>query len=234
VRLFCLPFAGGAASIYRPWGQVLSEKIEVCPVQLPGRENRYSEKPITDAYVLAKTIANEMLPYLERPYAIFGHSMGALLTFEIARELARMNAPSAKVLLFSAHRAPRQPRKRPLLHALPDQEFIDNLRQYGGFPAEIIKNKEFIDFILPTMRADMTLCDLYAYRNDDPALNIPFEVYAGAEDQEAGPEEMVGWGEHTMAGSNLKIFDGGHFFLRTHSRELLECISKSLHVETMA
>lgn len=230
VRLFCLPFAGGGASLYRPWTTQLAPHIEVCPIQLPARENRYSEKAITDAYEMARTIASQMIPFINGRYAIFGHSMGALLAFEISRELARLNANAPERLFVSAHRAPHLPRKRALLHALPDNEFIESLKQYGGFPEEILNNQEFIEFVLPTMRSDMTLCDLYAYKNRDERLTMPVEIFAGSEDLEAGPDQMQAWSEHTLGGSRMKIFDGGHFFLRSHSKELLEQISNSLNL----
>ena len=229
IRLFCLPFAGGGASLYRPWTTQLAPTIEVCPIQLPGRENRYSEKPITDAHQMAKAIATQMLPFLDRPYAIFGHSMGALLAYEVSREHARLKAKAPEILFVSAHRAPHLPRKRALLHALPNAQFIESLKQYGGFPEEILNNQEFIDFILPTMRSDMTLCDLYAFTKREVSIQTPFEVFAGVDDREAGPSEMESWSEHTQGQANLTVFDGGHFFLRTHSKELLSHLLNTIH-----
>lgn len=230
MRLFCLPFAGGGASLYRPWTTQLGPNIEVCPIQLPSRENRYSEKPITDAYQMAQMIATQILPFLNRPYAIFGHSMGALLAYELVRELGRLKANLPEKLFVSAHRAPHLPRKRALLHALPNNEFIESLKQYGGFPEEILNNQEFIDFVLPTMRADMTLCDLYAFKDADLRLSTPLEIFAGVDDLEAGPDQMRAWSEHTTGGSNIQIFEGGHFFLRSHSKQLLDHISASLNL----
>lgn len=229
LRLFCLPFAGGGASLYRPWTTALAPDIEVCPIQLPARENRYSEKPITDAYQLAETIATQIIPFTDRPYAIFGHSMGALLAYEVARVLENQKIRPPEVLFLSAHRAPHMPRKRDLLHSLPDAQFIQSLKQYGGFPEEILNNQEFIDFILPTMRSDMTLCDLYAFTKREVSIQTPFEVFAGVDDREAGPSEMESWSEHTQGQANLTVFDGGHFFLRTHSKELLSHLLNTIH-----
>jgi surfactin synthase thioesterase subunit len=121
------------------------------------------------------------------------------------------------------------PRKRDLLHALPDAQFIQSLKQYGGFPEEILNNQEFIDFILPTMRSDMTLCDLYAFTKREVSIQTPFEVFAGVDDREAGPSEMESWSEHTQGQANLTVFDGGHFFLRTHSKELLSHLLNTIH-----
>jgi medium-chain acyl-[acyl-carrier-protein] hydrolase len=154
--------------------------------------------------------------------------MGALLTYEVTRELTRLKVNLPEKLFVSAHRAPKLPRKRALLHALPNEQFIESLKQYGGFPEEILNNQEFIDFILPTMRSDMTLCDLYAFHGDNFKLSMPLEIFAGAHDLEAGPDQMSSWIEYSSAASNLKIFDGGHFFLRSHSKELLDHISQSL------
>jgi medium-chain acyl-[acyl-carrier-protein] hydrolase len=225
IRLFCLPFAGGGASLYRPWAAALAPEIEVCPIQPPGRENRYSEKVITDAYEMANAIAAQMLPFIDRPYAIFGHSMGALLSFEITKVLQSQKKRPPEILFLSAHRAAHLPRKRDPLHALPDSQFIESLKQYGGFPEEILNNQEFIDFILPTMRSDMTLCDLYTFKQSETPIMTPLEMYAGEDDREAGPSEMSAWSEHTSSESNLTTFKGGHFFLRTHSQEVLEKIA---------
>ena len=228
IRLFCLPFAGGGASLYRPWSTALAPEIEVCPIQLPGRENRYSEKSITDAYEMAGAITAQMLPFIDRPYAIFGPSMGALLSFEITRLLQSQKRRPPEILFLSAHRAAHLPRKRDPLHALPDSQFIESLKQYGGFPEEILNNQDFIDFVLPTMRSDMTLCDLYAFKPIESPIVTPLEMYAGEDDREAGPNEMTAWSEHSSGESNLTTFKGGHFFLRTHSQELLENISSRI------
>ncbi len=234
LRLFCLPFAGGGASIYRSWVNQLSPNIEVCPIQLPARENRYSESAITDAKLMANLVMKELLPFINKPYAIFGHSMGALLAFEVCRSLQAGGHVLPKVVFLSAHRAPHLPRKRDLLYLLPENQFIDRLKAYGGFPDEILNNQEFLNFILPIMRSDMTLCDLYQYEEKELSLNIHFELFVGEQDPEVGFNEMSPWAIHTNQSSSLTTFKGGHFFLRSHESEVIESIKNKIELSVFS
>ena len=226
LRLFCLPFAGGGASIFRSWGKALAPAIEVCPIQLPGRENRSLEPAYTDALPLAEALASQIQLYADKPYALFGHSMGALLAFELTKILQQQNAPLPLTLFLSAHRAAHLPSRRTPMHGLPDKEFIEKLRRFGGFPDEILNHQELLDFLLPTLRADLTLCDLYRYLPATP-LNCPLELYAGSQDTEVSPAEIEAWGEHTTQSANLHIFPGGHFFLRSDADALMQAITRA-------
>lgn len=224
LRLFCLPFAGGGVSIFRSWGRALAPNIEVCPIQLPGRENRFREPAHTDALSLAEILASQIQLYAEKPFALFGHSMGALLAFELTRILQQQNAALPLTLFLSAHRAAHLPPRRAPMHALPDQEFIEKLRHFGGFPDEILEHQELLDFLLPTLRADLTLCDRYSYVPDAP-LNCPLQLYAGRQDTEVSPEEIEAWREHSTQNANLHVFPGGHFFLRSDADALMQAIA---------
>ena len=226
LRLFCLPFAGGGASLFRSWGKALAPAIEVCPIQLPGRENRFLEPAYTDALPLAEILASQIQLYAEKPFALFGHSMGALLAFELTRVLQQQNAPLPLTLFLSAHRAAHLPSRRSLIHELPDEEFIKKLRRFGGFPDEILEHQELLDFLLPTLRADLTLCGLYSHIPSAP-LNCPLELYAGRQDTEVSPEEVEAWNEHTSQTANLHIFPGGHFFIRSDAEALMLAIAKA-------
>jgi medium-chain acyl-[acyl-carrier-protein] hydrolase len=226
LRLFCLPFAGGGASIYRAWGKALSPEIEVCPVQLPGRENRFREPAHTAALPLAEILAAQIQRYADKPFMVFGHSMGALLAFELTKILQRQNAPLPLMLFLSAHRAAHLPARRAPMHALPDQEFIEKLRCFGGFPDEILQHQDLLDFLLPTLRADLTLCDFYNYVPEEQ-LNCPLQLYAGRQDTEVSPEDIEAWREHTTQTANLQVFPGGHFFLRSDADALMQAINKA-------
>ncbi len=223
LRLFCLPFAGGGASIYRSWGKALSPAIEVCPIQLPGRENRFREPAHTAALPLAELLAAQIQRYAEKPFMLFGHSMGALLAFELTKILQRQNAPLPLTLFLSAHRAAHLPARRAPMHALPDQEFIEKLRRFGGFPDEVLQHQDLLDFLLPTLRADLTLCDSYDYVPDTP-LNCPLQLYAGRQDTEVSPADLEAWSEHTTQSAKLHVFPGGHFFLRSDAEALMQAI----------
>src|SRR5262249_19104347 len=157
VRLFCLPFAGGGASVFRLWGKDLAPTVEVCPVQIPGRESRLAEPPYTDIRPLAQSLVDHIRPYTQKPFALFGHSMGALVAFELTRMLQRQNGSMPIILLLSAHRAAHLPmRWRPFAH-LPGPEFIQRVRDLGGTPDGVFESQDLIDIILPTLRADFTL-----------------------------------------------------------------------------
>jgi medium-chain acyl-[acyl-carrier-protein] hydrolase len=227
LRLFCLPFAGGGASIFRTWGRALPQGIELCPIQLPGRENRLGEPPHTDVPILAERLADQILLYVRKPFALFGHSMGALLAFELTRTLRRRQAPMPMALFLSAHRAAHLPLRRKPLHALPDPEFLQALRGLGGTPAEVFEHQDLLQVMLPALRADFTLCDRYGFVAEPP-LDCPLILYAGRQDTEVSPQEVEAWSQHTTQGAGLRIFPGDHFFLRSDRDLLLRAIASAL------
>jgi medium-chain acyl-[acyl-carrier-protein] hydrolase len=226
-RLFCLPFAGGGASIFRTWGRELSRFVEVCPIQLPGRENRLGEPPLTNIQTLAERLASEILPFARKPFALFGHSMGALLAFELTRTLRRLDGPMPSALFISAHRAPHLPLRRKPLHALPDPEFLQAVRGLGGTPGEVFEHEDLLKVMLPVLRADFTLCDRYDFIPEAP-LDCPLVLYAGRQDTEVSPQEVEAWGEHTTQTARLRIFPGDHFFLRSDRDLLLRAMASAL------
>ena len=227
LRLFCLPFAGGGASIYRSWARALPSTIEVCPVQLPGRENRLCESPYTDIRPLAETLAGQIQLYAQKPFALYGHSMGALLAFELARVLQRQNAPMPLTLFLAAHRAAHLSPRRAPIYALPREELIRALHRMGGMQEEVAQDQELLDLLLPSLRADLTLCDLSGFAQDTQ-LDCPFQLYAGRDDMEVPPEDMESWSEHSTQSSSLRIFPGGHFFLRSAGDALMQAIGSAL------
>src|SRR5438128_8987281 len=154
MRLFCFPFGGGGASTFGKWPTILPTTVEVCPVQLPGREERYGEPAYTDLVQLARVIVPEIQPYLDKPFAFYGHSMGALIAFEVARALRESGLPQPEILFVAAYQSPDAPMQRKGLSCLPDQEFIAELRRLEGTPEEALNNLELMDFLMPTMRAD--------------------------------------------------------------------------------
>ena len=227
MRLFCLPFAGSGASIFRTWGRELPQMIELCPIQLPGRENRLGEPPYTDMESLAECLVREMLPYVQIPFALFGHSMGALLAFELVRTLRRHHCPMPLVLFLSAHRAAHLPLRRKHLHGLADPEFIQAVRSLGGTPEEVFKHDDLLKVMLTALRADFTLCDLYKFIPETP-INCPLILFAGLQDTEVSREEVEAWSEHTTQTARLHIFPGDHFFLRSDRDLLLRVIASTL------
>src|SRR5437763_15337105 len=156
VRLFCFPYAGGGDSVFRAWQKGLSEAIEVCPVQLPGRGARISEPPFTELSPLVRAAAQALAPHLDKPFAFFGHSMGALICFELARHLRKDGGPQPVHLFVSGRCGPQTPRE-PFAGDLPDSEFQEMLRRYNGTPEEVLENRELMELLLPAVRADFAL-----------------------------------------------------------------------------
>jgi len=227
VRLYCLPFAGGGASIYNSWGKLLGSDIEVCPIQLPARENRYSENAYTNAELLAGVLAEKLKIHSHKPFAIYGHSMGALLAFELTRALQRNFGLIPEHLILGAHRAAHLPRNRQELHRLPDPLFIEKLSKLGGFPAEVLSSSELMQFLMPTLKSDFELCETYQFKKSE-LLNCTIHCFAGKHDIEASPDVMSQWKIHTNKNTISHVFDAGHFFIKSHQNELLEKIQMIL------
>lgn len=226
VRLFCLPHAGGAASVYRPWSALLPG-IEVCPIQLPGRETRLRERAYTRIEDLVPALAGAMADRLDAEYALFGYSMGALIAFELARELRRRGARPASRLILAAHGSPRLASRRPPIHELPDHAFVRELLTWNGVPAEIAADRDALGFFLPLLRADMTLCERYVYR-EEPPLDVPIAAFGGRRDADATDTDLAAWAAETTAPCVVRMFDGGHFFLRERRDELLAAVAAAL------
>ncbi|OPX40654.1 MAG: putative thioesterase [Desulfobacteraceae bacterium 4484_190.3] len=226
LRLFCFPYAGGGASIFRQWQENMPEGIEVCPVQLPGRENRITEPLFTRLSSLVDAIAKGLDPYFDVPFAFFGHSIGAKIAFELARELRRKKGVQPVHLFVSGSRPPHIPEPRPL-HMLPEHEFVRELRRYSGTPEAVMQSRDLMEMYLPILRADFSIDETYIYYEDDP-LECPVSAFGGNEDKEANREELDAWRQHTLGPFTLQMFQGNHFFLKSSQSLLLDSISEVL------
>ncbi len=221
LRVFCFPYAGAGASLFRSLSEQAPACIEICPVQLPGRENRFAEAPFFSLEVLVATLSHIMLPYLERPYVFFGHSMGALISFELACALRRKgHTPGPERLYISGHRAPHLPQPQPLLHRLADPQLIEALRSLHGTPEEILNNTELLRLLLPLLRADLAMCETYHYQ-PEPPLSSPISAFGGLQDQSVPRESLLAWREHTSSSFQVRFFPGDHFFFHTEQEALL-------------
>lgn len=227
LRLFCFSYAGGAASVYRPWTHELPHDVELCTIQLPGREGRLLESPYTDMEPLARCLADVIEPYLDRPFAFFGHSMGALVSFEVAREIRRRHGISPRHLLVSGHAAPRVMRRRAPVHQLPDDAFVDAIRELNGTPEQVLQNAELMELVLPALRADLAICETYAY-TAEPPLACPISAFGGLADAEVRYDDLRAWQVETLGQFQLRLFEGDHFYLREQQSALIDTISRSL------
>ncbi len=202
--------------------------IEVCPIQLPGRENRFTEPPFSSLSLLVEALCEGLLAYLDMPYAFFGHSMGALISFELARTLRRSKRVSGPLQLFvSGHRAPHLPDLRPPVHQLPESQMIEALRHFNGTPKDVLKHTELLQVLLPRLRADFGLCETYHYALQPP-LSCPITAFGGLQDQYVSPASILAWREHTSSTFNAHFFTGDHFFFYGEYTRLLTIISQQL------
>lgn len=212
LRLFCLPYAGSGASVFRTWHASLPETVEVCAIQLPGRENRLGEAPYLDVLPLVSAAADALRPYLAMPFALFGHSMGAIAAFELTRELRRRGGPMPSELLVSGRAAPHVPRRDPPTFDLPDEQFHAELRRLNGGRQEALANPELTRAMLPTIRADFTICDTYACRHEPP-LACPITAWGGIDDPDVNAADLDAWQAQTTGAFQRESLPGDHFFL---------------------
>ncbi len=228
LRLFCFPYAGGGASIFREWSAKLPPTVEVCPIQLPGREHRWRERPFTRLLPLVETLASDLQPLLHLPFAFFGHSMGALISFELAQQLRRRHGKTPVHLFVSGARAPHLPALDPPIHHLPDTVFLGALRRrYNGMPEEALLNAELMQVVLPALRADIEMCETYVPTIGAP-LASPISAFGGQYDTKIGYDGVVGWYAQTWGAFTFRFFPGGHFFLSSAQLALFRVISAEL------
>jgi medium-chain acyl-[acyl-carrier-protein] hydrolase len=228
LRLFCFPYAGTGAALFRTWPDGLPAYIEVCPIQFPGRGTRLTDAPFTQLSLLVQALAQVLRPLLRKPFAFFGHSLGALVGFELARELRRRFGVQPVRLFVSAAHAPQIPPRHRPIHALPDVEFLEELRRLNGTPGELLEHAELMQIMLPILRADFAVYETYAY-SPEPPLTCCISGLGGLQDHRVSRDDLDGWREQTSVSFSLRTFPGGHFFLNTAQRMLLQVLAQELH-----
>jgi medium-chain acyl-[acyl-carrier-protein] hydrolase len=226
-KVFCFPYAGGGASLYHAWSDELRPAVEVCPVQLPGRENRVLERSFATLEPLVQMLADVLAPALDTAYALFGYSMGALVAFELTRELRRRQLRPPSKLMVAAHPAPHLVNRRKPVHHLPDARFIQALRRLHGTPDAVFEHGELRALMLPLLRADFAVCETYVHQADAP-LECPITAFGGRQDHEVTRRELEAWREQTRAEFTLRLVSGGHFFIHTARPTLLSGIRDEL------
>jgi medium-chain acyl-[acyl-carrier-protein] hydrolase len=227
LRLFCFPYAGGGASIYRGWSAAADGDIEVCPVQLPGRETRFREPAFDRMELLIDALLETIWDHLDRPFAFFGHSMGALVAYELTRCLRRHGGRLPSHLFVSAHRAPHLPDRDPAVSHLPDAELLEKVREMGGSDDEALCDADLMEILLPMLRADFALCERYRYR-PEPPLPCRLSAFAGSDDATVPLDEARPWERHTTGPFTLRVQAGDHFYVHSARDELIGHIMADL------
>lgn len=227
LRLFCFPWAGVGASAYFGWSRDLPGDIEVISVQYPGREDRLHEPAARRVSPLVELLLEDIAPHCRPPFAFLGHSMGALIAFELVRRLAGLAAAPPAHLFVSGRQAPQLPEVREPIPDLPDAEFVEELqRRYGGVPEVIARDPEVREFFLPTIRADLELVDTYVHRPGAP-LACGISVFGGTEDR-VSRAELEAWQVQTTGGFRLHLLPGDHFFITTQTGTVLHHVVDDL------
>ena len=228
LRLFCFPYAGGNAALFRTWRSSLPSTVEVCPVHLPGRGPRLSEPPFTRLSSMVEALIPALRPHMDQPFAFFGHSMGALVAFETARLLRATYDLEPVHLFVSGSNPPQMPRCRRATYNLPDEQFIKELQRLNGTPQAVLEHSELLQFMMSVLRADFEVVETYSYVSGPP-LSCGISVFGGLGDGETNRERLTPWREHTSGSFSLSMLPGDHFFLHTAESLLFRLISQKLH-----
>jgi surfactin synthase thioesterase subunit len=216
-RLFCLPYAGGTPGAYRAWSKRLPTDVDVTAVTLPGRTPGSGEPLLGSVGEIVAVLRAEVEAAADLPYALFGHSMGALVAFELAVALEASEGRGPDCLFVSGRRAPDEPHTASFIHDLPDEEFLDALdRSYGGVPDAIRHEPELLALLLPALRADVRTFETYT-RLSDTRVRCPVHVSGGADDTRPRPDELRGWQRVAEQDISVRLFPGGHFYLTTET-----------------
>lgn len=227
LRLFVFPYAGGGASAFREWSSGLPESVSVLPLQPPGREQRLGEAAYSTMEDLVGEALKAMEPLLDRPFAFYGHSLGALVAYEAIRTLRGRGAALPAHLFASGSRAPHTSLKCAQIHDLEGEAFLERLRELGGTPPAVLDSAELMDLFSPMLRADLRISETYL--NDDPdPLAVPLTTLGGTEDEEVGRERLEAWSAQTSAAFDLHWLPGDHFFLHSSESDVLSIVAAAL------
>ncbi|MFG6449094.1 thioesterase II family protein [Roseateles sp. BYS180W] len=230
IDLLCLPCAGASATMYMRWRRLVPSWLSLVPIELPGRGARSDEAFATDFDALVGQISREIMGGRHRqgarPYALFGHSMGGLLSYGVAQRLRLLGAPLPRYLFVSGSPAPSRRDAKRFTDKVGDEALIADLRAHGGTPEEVFENPELLRITLDTLAADYRVCASYSHRALPP---LPVPVHAcGGRDDDISVDDLLAWGDATSAGFSLEWFTGGHFFIRQHERSLLQGVAAQL------
>jgi len=228
IRLIFFPCAGGGPSAFSAWLNVLPNDIEACFAHYPGRGSRYNEPALRNLASLVDHLSESIQPLTDKPFAFFGHSMGALVAFELAQHLRQRDLPQPSVLFVAACGAPQTPDPHPPIHILSDSEFLKNLQEFNGTPVELTRKPEMMEFLAPMLRADFEAVENYRFNSGAPPLDLPIVAFGGLGDPRVSTERLAGWALQTNLRFETQYFPGDHFFLHSVKGSILRVITKEI------
>jgi surfactin synthase thioesterase subunit len=232
MRLFCIPYAGSGASAYRGWAEN-APGLDVCYVQLPGRENRLREKPFTSIPTLIEALGAELETWTGRPYALYGHSLGGIVAFELARALRARGLREPEHLFVSASRAPHLPCPHPAMHQLPDLELLEEVqRRYDSVPAPLMTDPELRELLVPCLRADLALLETYQHSPAAP-LGCGITCFSASRDRMVSRDAVEPWRTHTQKQFQLHQIEADHLFLQSARDTLLATVEATLQADPL-
>jgi len=230
-RLFCFPYAGGNAQVFRAWPKDLPSSVEIHAIQLPGRGTRFGEPLLKRMTPLLAAIDDAITPLLDVPYAFFGHSMGALIAYELTRQLRARGKALPKHLFLSGRKAPEETETDPPIHALSTPAFLSELRRYGGVPEAVLQEPDLLNLLLPIVRADFEVIETWQHARDEP-LDTPITTFGGVDDHRSSRALLEGWRPLTRGDFAMHILPGGHFFIQSAQPALVGFVRRAIESMT--
>ncbi|MFH8568044.1 thioesterase II family protein [Streptomyces sp. NPDC017993] len=227
LRLICLPYAGGTAGAFHSWADRLPANVELVAVQYPGRQDRFQEPCVEEMAPLADHIAQELAPYCDRPFALFGHSMGAAVGYEVALRLEARYGARPQHLFVSGHASPLLPRGHRDVHLRDEESMLEWFGELGAMDPAVLADKELRPLVVPSLRADLRLIETYRPAPHRP-VSAPLTSYVGDADPGVDPDDAAAWSELTSGEFSFRVFPGGHFYLSDQETELLADITERL------
>lgn len=225
IRLFCFHHSGGGASTYYPWLEHLIPHIEMIAIQLPGRENRFTEPLTNNLKDIINNLGLGFEYYKNKPFLVFGHSLGGLIAFEFVKSIRELYSLYPCHIIISATKAPHLPFRMNLLSPLDDQALKEELKTYNGIEGAILNNEEFLSLLLPIIKNDFSISERYCSADVMP-LPCDILLLSGTQDRTVNEEEIQAWAAHTTGKFEHISFSGGHFFIKDHQKDIIKLINK--------